>query len=155
MTSAGRRSPTARPLIDFAGWWRPRAATRAPSTIPTRLPAARRSVVLKSPASGFVSALAARPIGHATMLLGAGRARMDSSIDHAVGVILHKKVGNAVRLGEPLCTFYVNDESRLAEASALILDAYTIAASPDRPPPLLVERIAASPARRARPRHLV
>ena len=40
--------------------------------------------------------LAARPVGHATMLLGAGRARMDSPVDHAVGVILHKKVGDAV-----------------------------------------------------------
>jgi len=112
---------------------------------PALLPSARRRVALKSPASGFVSSLAARPIGHATMLLGAGRARMDSSIDHAVGVILHKKVGAAVRLGEPLCTLHVNDESRLTEASAMILGAFTIAAEPGESPPLCVERIAASP----------
>ena len=71
---------------------------------------------------------------------------MDSPIDHAVGVILHKKVGDAVRLGEPLCTLLVNDESRLQEAAALILDAYTIAAEPVAPQPLIVERIAAAPA---------
>ena len=64
------------------------------------------------------------------MLLGAGRARMDSPVDHAVGVILHKKVGDAVESDEPLCTLLVNDESRLEEAMALIRDAYTIAPSP-------------------------
>ena len=47
------------------------------------------------------------------MLLGAGRARMDSPVDHAVGVILHKKVGDPVTVDEPLCTLLVNDESRL------------------------------------------
>ncbi len=111
---------------------------------PALLPSPRRRVILESPANGFVAALSARPIGHATMLLGAGRARMDSPIDHAVGVILHKKVGAAVHAGESLCTLLVNDESRLAEASAMILGAYTIAALPRELPPLLVERIAAS-----------
>ncbi len=66
------------------------------------LPVARRQVVLKSPATGYVQALAARPIGHATMLLGAGRARMDSPVDHAVGVVLHKKIGESVARDEPL-----------------------------------------------------
>jgi len=113
---------------------------------PALLPAPARRVVLKSPATGFVRSLAARPVGHATMLLGAGRARMDSRVDHAVGVILHKKVGAAVAIDEPLCTVLVNDESTLREAAALILDAYTIAAEPSACEPLYVERIAGEPA---------
>jgi pyrimidine-nucleoside phosphorylase len=113
---------------------------------PSHLPTARRRVVLESRAAGFVRALAARPVGHATILLGAGRARMDSAVDHAVGVILHKKVGDSVRVDEPLCTLLVNDESRLAEATNLIQNAYTFAAEPVAPPPLLVERIATAPA---------
>ena len=67
---------------------------------------------------------------------------MDSPVDHAVGVILHKKVGDSVRVDEPLCTLLVNDESRLEEANNLIRNAYTFAAEPSAPPPLLVERIA-------------
>jgi len=110
---------------------------------PALLPAPARRVVVKSPETGFVRSLAARPVGHATMLLGAGRARMDSRIDHAVGVILHKKVGAAVTIEEPLCTLLVNDESRLHEAASLILDAYTITALPIVCEPLIVERIAA------------
>jgi pyrimidine-nucleoside phosphorylase len=100
---------------------------------------------LKTREAGFVRSLAARPVGHATMLLGAGRARMDSPVDHAVGVILHKKIGDSVGVEEPLCTLLVNDESRLDESLALIRDAYTIAAEPSVPPTLLVERIAAAP----------
>jgi pyrimidine-nucleoside phosphorylase len=113
---------------------------------PALLPAPRRKIVLDAPASGYVRSLAARPVGHATMLLGAGRARMDSPVDHAVGVILHKKVGDRVLVDEPLCTLLVNDESRLPEAAALVLEAYTIVAEPSAPPPLVVERIAARPA---------
>jgi pyrimidine-nucleoside phosphorylase len=113
---------------------------------PSLLPAPRKRVVLKSSESGFVHSLAARPVGHATMLLGAGRARMDSPVDHAVGVILHKKVGDLVRIDEPLCTLLVNAESRLEEAINLIRNAYTFAAEPSAPTPLLVERIATAAA---------
>jgi pyrimidine-nucleoside phosphorylase/thymidine phosphorylase len=108
---------------------------------PTLLPAPARRVDLRSPSSGIVQRLAARPIGHATMLLGAGRARVDSSIDPAVGVILHKKVGDPVDEGEPLCTVLVNDESRLGDVSKLIAGAYEIADKPASIKPLIVMRL--------------
>jgi pyrimidine-nucleoside phosphorylase len=112
---------------------------------PARLTAARREVVLPAPRAGFVRALAARPVGQATMLLGAGRARMDSRIDPAVGVLLHKKTGDPVASGEPLCTLLVNDETRLQEAVRLILEAYTIADSPAQAEPSVIARIDALP----------
>ncbi len=118
-----------------------------PRTIddPELLPTARRKIELKSSSTGFVHALEALPVGHATMLLGAGRARMDSRIDPAVGVILHKKAGAQVRVGESLCTVLVNDESRLEEALALINGAFRIGAGPVTLPALVVERISSSP----------
>ncbi len=82
---------------------------------PALLPAARRRIDITASSTGIIGGLAARPIGHATMLLGAGRARVDSTIDPAVGILLHKKTGDHVRQGEPLCTLLVNDESHLAE----------------------------------------
>jgi thymidine phosphorylase len=108
---------------------------------PSRLPVARRKVMLQAQETGIVRSLAARPIGHATMLLGAGRARMESPIDHAVGVILHKKTGDAVEIGEPLCTLLVNDETHLDEAMNLIRDAYTFSPSLMAAPPLVIDRI--------------
>jgi pyrimidine-nucleoside phosphorylase len=105
------------------------------------LPQSRRTIVVKADRSGYVRALLARPVGHATMLLGAGRTRMDSPVDHAVGAVLHKKVGDAVARGEPLFTLLVNDEAQLPEAEALIRDAYTIAGEPAAAEPLIVEII--------------
>jgi pyrimidine-nucleoside phosphorylase len=113
---------------------------------PDRLPAARRKIVLASTARGFVQALEARPVGHATMLLGAGRARMDSRIDPAVGVIVHKKLGARVELDEPLCTLFVNDETRLDEAMALLKRAFRVGGEPVVAPSLFVDRISSAPA---------
>ncbi len=106
---------------------------------PSILPQPRRTLVVKADRSGFVRSLSARPVGHATMLLGAGRTRMDSPVDHAVGAVLHKRVGDAVAHGEPLFTLLVNDEAQLPEAEALIRDAYTIAEEPAAAEPLIVE----------------
>jgi thymidine phosphorylase len=75
------------------------------------------------------------------MLLGAGRARVDSKIDPAVGVILHKKVGDAVEAGEPLCTLLINDPTARDDALALIRDAYTVGDGLVTIPPLIVERL--------------
>jgi len=114
-----------------------------PSVIddPNRLPTPRRRVELRAPRAGIVQQVLARPIGHATMLLGAGRARVNSTIDPAVGLILHKKVGERVREGEALCTLLVNDDSRLGEASSIVLEAYRIGDEPPRPLPLIRLRL--------------
>jgi pyrimidine-nucleoside phosphorylase len=108
---------------------------------PTRLPQPKRRVTIESDRSGVVRSLAARPIGQATMLLGAGRARIDSTIDPAVGVILHKKVGDAVAAGETLCTLLVDDESALNSATEMIRAAYEIGEGPVTVPGLIVERL--------------
>jgi pyrimidine-nucleoside phosphorylase/thymidine phosphorylase len=121
---------------------------------PDRLPAARRKIMLQSATSGFVQAIDARPVGHATMLLGAGRARMDSRIDPAVGVILHKKIGAKVEIDEPLCTLFVNDESRLDESVALFRGAFRIGRDPVLTASLFVDRIASARAE-SRPRPTV
>jgi thymidine phosphorylase len=79
------------------------------------------------------------------MLLGAGRARMDSKIDPAVGAVLHKKLGEGIEIGEPLCTLFVNDESRLDEAVSFVRGAIRIGAKPVTAPALIVDRIASAP----------
>jgi pyrimidine-nucleoside phosphorylase len=108
---------------------------------PSLLPAPEQRVDLLAETSGVVETLLARPIGHATMLLGAGRARVDSPIDPAVGVILHKKEGDRVEAGEPLCTLLVNDDRHLGAARHMIMEAYSIGAGPAAMQPLIVERL--------------
>ena len=108
---------------------------------PGLMPRARSTHELFASRAGFVEALAARPVGHATMLLGAGRARVDSTIDPAVGVILHKKLGDPVEMGEPLCTLLVNDTTSLEMALRMIQDAYKIGDMAVSIPELIVERM--------------
>ena len=105
------------------------------------LPQPRSKHEIVASRAGFVESLAARPVGHATMLLGAGRARVDSTIDPAVGVILHKKLGDPVEKGEPLCTLLVNKTSSLGEALRMIEHAYSIGDTAISIPELIVERI--------------
>ena len=55
------------------------------------------------------------------MALGAGRAKKGDPIDHAVGFLIHKKVGDKVEAGEPLFEIHANDEAKLAEARTNVL----------------------------------
>jgi pyrimidine-nucleoside phosphorylase len=88
------------------------------------LPAARQSEPLVSPEAGYIEAMDTERIGIAMCVLGAGRERVDSVIDPAVGMRLHKKLGSRVEKGEPLGTLYFNDEARYREACRLLLESY-------------------------------
>lgn len=84
-----------------------------PSTIdnPDLLPQAKYAIELPSIQAGWVSEMGADEIGHAAMLLGAGRKTKDSIIDLSVGIVLKKKIGDYVKEGEPLLTIYSNNEN--------------------------------------------
>ncbi|MGG4034070.1 pyrimidine-nucleoside phosphorylase [Paenibacillus cisolokensis] len=78
---------------------------------PDRLPQAAYRIEVPAREDGVVAAMAADEIGHAAMLLGAGRATKESQIDLAVGLVLNKKVGDPVRAGESLVTIHANREA--------------------------------------------
>lgn len=108
---------------------------------PELLPAARKQVTVTVPASGYISAIQARLVGEAAMLLGAGRVTKESPIDLAVGIELKKRRGDYIRAGEPLAVFHVNDRTNLETARQRFLAAYTLAAAPPAPQPLVYEII--------------
>ncbi|MGG2066043.1 pyrimidine-nucleoside phosphorylase [Bacillus sp. S14(2024)] len=77
---------------------------------PEKLPQAKYVIDVPAKTSGVVSHIVADEIGIAAMLLGAGRATKEDEIDLAVGLMLRKKVGEAVKEGESLVTIYANRE---------------------------------------------
>lgn len=77
---------------------------------PEKLLTAQYQSELPAKTSGYVTKLVANEIGIAAMLLGAGRKTKEDAIDHAVGIKLHKKVGEKVEAGESLLTIYANTE---------------------------------------------
>jgi pyrimidine-nucleoside phosphorylase len=93
----------------------------------TLLPRARETVDLRATEDGRIAALGCRAIGHAAMLLGAGRETAESAIDPAVGIVVHKKLGDRVIEGEPILTLHVNDTGRLEEVEARLRAAIRIA----------------------------
>ena len=76
------------------------------------------------------------------MLLGAGRSRVEDSIDPAVGIMVAAKLGDHIRQGAPLAVLAYNDAKKLEEASRLVEAAYTLQDALARPPELLKSRIA-------------
>ncbi|WP_027964519.1 pyrimidine-nucleoside phosphorylase [Halalkalibacillus halophilus] len=88
---------------------------------PDKLPQAKFKIELASKSSGYVEEIVADEIGNAAMLLGAGRQTKDSEIDLAVGLKLHKKIGDYVKTGESLLTIYANQED-VSSIEAKLLD---------------------------------
>ncbi|KHD36286.1 thymidine phosphorylase [Clostridium acetobutylicum] len=77
---------------------------------PEKLPQSKYKIDVLAKESGFVSNIVADEIGIAAMLLGAGRATKEDTVDLAVGLVLNKKVGDKVQKDEPIVTIYSNSE---------------------------------------------
>jgi pyrimidine-nucleoside phosphorylase/thymidine phosphorylase len=109
---------------------------------PGRLPRAPSVRDVPAPASGFVSAIDAEAIGLACVALGAGRARVDDRIDPAVGIVVHRKVGDRVDRGEPLCTIHHGARGEAPErVAARIAAAYVIGTEAPRRRGIVLERM--------------
>jgi thymidine phosphorylase len=106
------------------------------------LPQARETAVVRAERDGRVTRLAARAVGHAAMLLGAGRERVDSAIDPGVGFVFHKKVGDPVAIGEPIATVHVGPTSRRAEALARLSEAIGVGPEAPARSPLVLDILA-------------
>lgn len=75
---------------------------------------------------GYVSTIHTDEIGMTSLILGGGRETKESSIDLSVGLIIHKKLGEQVKAGDPLATLYANDKEKLIAAKKKLFQAYTI-----------------------------
>lgn len=100
---------------------------------PERLLTAKYEVELPAKESGVVTQLVANELGIAAMMLGAGRRTKEEAIDHAVGLKLHKKVGESVQEGESLLTIYSNTEE-IDEVKELIYANISIGDAGEEPP---------------------
>lgn len=108
---------------------------------PERLPQAKHQFVVTSPRDGYVTAIACEQVGTACVILGGGRERKEDSVDPSVGQVLHKKVGDPVSKGEPLCTIYYNAEDRAVRARQLMQESYQIEGAPPKQRRPLIHRV--------------
>jgi pyrimidine-nucleoside phosphorylase len=106
---------------------------------PSKFPRPEYVEVVKSPQNGYLSQIQARIVGEAAVVLGAGRARKSDPIDHAVGFVIHHKVGDQVERGDPLFTIHANDREKLEEVRAVVLAAHQFSKDPVERLPLFYE----------------
>lgn len=85
------------------------------------LPEAKYKIPVLAERSGFMTEMGADDIGVAAMLLGAGRATKEDVIDLSVGIVLKKKIGDVVQVGDPIAIIHSNQED-VGRSAALLLE---------------------------------
>lgn len=108
---------------------------------PELLPQAREQLGVFATENGYIAGANAEKAAIASLVLGAGRAKKEDSIDHAVGVVLTVKVGDRVRNGDKMGVIHANDLLKAGEAKALLLEAITYSSTPVEPLPLFYDAI--------------
>lgn len=89
-----------------------------------------------APADGYIVEVHARKVGEAAILLGAGRAKKGDAIDPAVGIMVHVKVGDQVKKGQPLFTIHANSQALVDPVRGNLLQALAWSQVPVQPLPL-------------------
>jgi pyrimidine-nucleoside phosphorylase len=105
---------------------------------PKKFPKTKYVEVLNANRSGYLSQVNARIIGEAAVRLGAGRAKKDDQVNHAVGFIVHRKVGDHVERNQPLITIYADDDSTRLEVGEGVRKAFGWSDQPVTPLPLFL-----------------
>jgi pyrimidine-nucleoside phosphorylase len=112
---------------------------------PDLLPQPKAKIEINAGAAGFIEKINALEVGMAAKILGAGRKTKTDPIDLSVGILLKKKVGDAVQKGEPLAVFYSDgDRRKFDPAKAKFLNAYTIGDRQIEAPRLFYARVSAN-----------
>ncbi|MFV0433193.1 MAG: thymidine phosphorylase [Leucobacter sp.] len=105
------------------------------------LPAARETEVVRSAADGIVQRVDARAVGVAAWRLGAGRSRPGDPVDHAAGVEVLVRPGEAVRAGDPLFEVGCDSPGRMERGLSVLATAVELGAAAPDPRPLVAGRI--------------
>lgn len=108
---------------------------------PERMPQAPERVAVLSDSDGFVATLDALEIGLTAVNLGAGRTRADQAVDHAVGIELCCKVGDAVQKDQPLAVLHVRDAHRCEKQAIRVKEAFHLAERAPQVPDVVMKRI--------------
>jgi pyrimidine-nucleoside phosphorylase len=99
----------------------------------SRLPHVDSHETVTAPRDGFLTRIDAELVGKASVILGAGRDRVEDAVDFAVGLLVLAKPGASVRAGDPVFEVHYRDPARLERARALLMQAMEFGAI--APPP--------------------
>jgi pyrimidine-nucleoside phosphorylase len=113
-------------LERFESWVEAQGGDARIAEDPSLLPAARLSRDVRASSAGWVSGFDTEMIGRAAVALGAGRSRVEDSIDPGAGLALCVRIGDRVERGDVLCTLYAASDDLLDEGEQRFLHAIHI-----------------------------
>lgn len=105
------------------------------------LPKAKMSLEIKAIQDGFIQSIDSRIVGESAVLLGAGREKKSDSIDYGAGIILYKKTGDIVNMGDTIAVLYAESEDNLKNAEKLFNTSFIIGAEKPETMPLIYKTI--------------
>ncbi|MGN0443754.1 MAG: pyrimidine-nucleoside phosphorylase [Acutalibacteraceae bacterium] len=108
---------------------------------PSEIPKAKISHEVISDKNGYIYHMDTEKIGLSSVILGAGREKKEDSIDYTAGIILRKKTGDFVSIGDVICELRTNDENKISQAEAMFIEAITISDEKPEKKPLIYETI--------------
>lgn len=95
----------------------------------------------RAASGGYLSSIISDKLGTASMLLGAGRATKEDTIDPAAGIVLIKKPGDRVEAGEPIMYLYAGSEHLFDDSVRVLDEAVMISDEPSEKTPLIIDII--------------
>ena len=107
---------------------------------PEKFPLAKHIVEVKADKAGYVRRIDALMIGESAMRLGAGRAKIEDTIDMSAGIVLNKKIGDEVKKDETLCFVHTNIDE-FDDILKDIKEAFIIDENEVKVPPIIHEYI--------------
>ena len=105
------------------------------------LPKAKMSLEIKANKNGYITSIDSRIVGESAVLLGAGREKKTDIIDYGAGIVLYKKTGEKVSVGETIAILYAESDEKLKNAEKLFNTSYVIGKEKPQIKPLIYKTI--------------
>lgn len=93
--------------------------------------------------AGYVAKIDCSEVGISSLMLGGGRENKESIIDLAVGIILHKKIGDYVQGQDSIATLYYNDEDKMKAARQRLIAAYHLSDTKTETQKIILDKVCA------------
>ena len=104
-------------------------------------PVSKKSLEIKAESNGFIQHINSQIVGESAVLLGAGREKKTDIIDYGSGIVLYKKTGDNVSVGDTIAILYAETDERLKNAEKLFNTSFTIGTEKPKTMPLIYKTI--------------
>lgn len=105
------------------------------------LPKCDNSLEIKANQDGFIQSIDSKIVGESAVLLGAGREKKTDTIDYGAGIVLYKKTGDKVSVGDTVAILYADNYEKLKNAEKLFNTSFKIGAEKPETVPLIYKTI--------------